>query len=73
MLTLDLTNAPRWHDLAPGVRAQLYPDAGCQVMPARRVGQVERQHQYVSTSFTRVAVHIRPTTLSRAACQSKVA
>ena len=20
MLTLDLTNAPRWHDLAPGVR-----------------------------------------------------
>ena len=25
MLTLDLTNAPRWHDLAPGVRAQLRP------------------------------------------------
>ena len=23
MLTLDLTNAPRWHDLAPGVRVQL--------------------------------------------------
>lgn len=25
MLTLDLTNAPRWNDLAPGVRVQLRP------------------------------------------------
>lgn len=25
MLTLDLTNAPRWHDLTPGVRVQLRP------------------------------------------------
>ncbi len=25
MLTLDLTNAPRWHDLALGVRVQLRP------------------------------------------------
>jgi hypothetical protein len=25
MLTLDLTNASRWHDLAPGVRVQLRP------------------------------------------------
>ena len=25
MLTLDLTNEPRWHDLAPGVRVQLRP------------------------------------------------
>ena len=25
MLTLDLTNDPRWHDLAPGVRVQLRP------------------------------------------------
>ena len=25
MLTLDLTNAPRWHDLGPGVRVQLRP------------------------------------------------
>ena len=25
MLTLGLTNAPRWHDLAPGVRVQLRP------------------------------------------------
>ena len=25
MLTLDLTNAPRWHDLAPSVRVHLRP------------------------------------------------
>ncbi|MDP5308435.1 hypothetical protein [Paracoccus spongiarum] len=25
MLTLDLTNEPRWHDLAPGVRVRLRP------------------------------------------------
>ncbi|MEQ8307738.1 MAG: hypothetical protein RIA09_14365 [Hoeflea sp.] len=25
MLTLDLKNAPRWHELAPGVRVQLRP------------------------------------------------
>ena len=25
MLTLDLTNSPRWHDLVPGVRVQLRP------------------------------------------------
>jgi hypothetical protein len=25
MLTLDLTNTPRWYDLAPGVRVQLRP------------------------------------------------
>ncbi len=25
MLALDITNAPRWHDLAPGVRVQLRP------------------------------------------------
>ncbi len=25
MLTLDLTNEPRWHDLATGVRVQLRP------------------------------------------------
>ena len=25
MLTLDLTNQPRWHDLVPGVRVQLRP------------------------------------------------
>lgn len=25
MLTLDLTNAPRWHELAPGVRVELRP------------------------------------------------
>ena len=46
---------------------------GAKVVPARRVRQVEREHQYSSMSLIRVAVHIRPTVLSRAACQSKVA
>ncbi|MFV0513911.1 MAG: hypothetical protein ACK5MY_09825 [Jhaorihella sp.] len=27
MLTLDLANAPRWHDLAPGVRLSALPVA----------------------------------------------
>ena len=49
-------------------------DAGGEIMPARGVRQIKRQHpQYTSMSLIRVAVHIRPTTLSRAACQSKVA
>jgi hypothetical protein len=45
MLTLDLSNAPRWHDLAPGVRVQLRPlttalmvatraDPGVETLPA---------------------------------------
>ncbi len=70
---LDGRIAARRHHQRGGQRAQLHPDAGREVVPARRVGQVERQHQYTSMSLIRVAVHIRPTTLSRAACQSKVA
>ena len=62
------------HHQRGGQRAQLHPDAGREIMPARFIRQVERQHsQYTSMSLIRVAVHIRPTTLSREACQSKVA
>ena len=35
MLTLDLTNAPRWHDLAPGVRVQLRPLTTALMVSAR--------------------------------------
>ena len=35
MLTLDLTNAPRWHDLAPGVRVQLRPLTTALMVAAR--------------------------------------
>mgnify|MGYP002648674789 CR=1 FL=1 len=66
--------AARRHHQRRGQRSQLHPHAGRKVMPARGVGQVEREHsQYTSMSLIRVAVHIRPTTLSRAACQSKLA
>ena len=36
MLTLDLTNAPRWHDLAPGVRVQLRPLTTALMVATRR-------------------------------------
>ena len=35
MLTLDLNNAPRWHDLAPGVRVQLRPLTTALMVAAR--------------------------------------
>ena len=42
MLTLDLTNAPRWHDLAPGVRVQLRPLTTALMVATRRDAIVER-------------------------------
>ena len=41
MLTLDLTNAPRWHDLAPGVRVQLRPLTTALMVATRRDRVVE--------------------------------
>ena len=41
MLTLDLTNAPRWHDLAPGVRVQLRPLTTALMVAARSDPEVE--------------------------------
>ena len=38
MLTLDLTNAPRWHDLTPGVRVQLRPLTTALMVATRRAG-----------------------------------
>jgi len=35
MLTLDLTNSPRWHDLAPGLRLQLRPLTTALMVSAR--------------------------------------
>ena len=36
MLTLDLPNDPRWHDLAPGVRVQLRPLTTALMVATRR-------------------------------------
>jgi len=41
MLTLDLTNAPRWHDLAPGVRVQLRPLTTALMVTTRADPEVE--------------------------------
>ena len=41
MLTLDLTDAPRWHDLAPGVRVQLRPLTTALMVATRADPEVE--------------------------------
>jgi hypothetical protein len=41
MLTLDLTNASRWHDLAPGVRLLLRPLTTALMVPTRSDPAVE--------------------------------
>ena len=41
MLALDLTNAPRWHDLAPGVRVQLRPLTTALMVATRADPEVE--------------------------------
>jgi len=41
MLTLDLTNAPRWHDLAPGVQVQLRPLTTALMVATRSDAAVE--------------------------------
>ena len=45
MLTLDLTNAPRWHDLAPGVRVQLRPLTTALMVATRSDPAVEAEQQ----------------------------
>jgi hypothetical protein len=41
MLTLDLTNVPRWHDLAPSVRVQLRPLTTALMVASRSDPEVE--------------------------------
>lgn len=41
MLTLDLSNEPRWHDLAPGVRVQLRPLTTALMVTTRSDPEVE--------------------------------
>ena len=41
MLTLDLSNEPRWHDLAPGVRVQLRPLTTALMVATRSDPKVE--------------------------------
>ncbi|MCT4334299.1 hypothetical protein MU516_15645 [Paracoccus sp. YLB-12] len=48
MLTLDLTNEPRWHDLAPGVRVQLRPLTTALMVATRSDPDVEAAPDAIS-------------------------
>ena len=45
MLTLDLTNEPRWHELAPGVRVQVRPLTTALMVATRSDPAVEAVHE----------------------------
>jgi hypothetical protein len=55
MLTLDRTNAPRWHDLAPGVRVQLRPLTTALMVATRSDPAVEDLPEEVSDEERAVA------------------
>ena len=55
MLTLDLTNEPRWHDLAPGVRAQLRPLTTALMVATRSDPAVEAMPEDASDEDRAVA------------------
>ncbi len=55
MITLDLTNAPRWHDLAPGVRVQLRPLTTAQMVATRSDPAVEAVPEEASDEERAVA------------------
>ena len=55
MLTLDLTNAPRWHDLAPGVRVQLRPLTTAMMVATRSDPVVEAVPEEASDEERAVA------------------
>ena len=48
MLKLDLTNAPRWHELAPDVRVQLRPLTTALMVATRADPEVEAVHEGAS-------------------------
>lgn len=55
MLTLDLTNQPRWHDLAPGVRLQLRPLTTALMVATRSDSSVEAVPEEASDEERAVA------------------
>ncbi|SEG33885.1 hypothetical protein [Jhaorihella thermophila] len=48
MLNLDLTNEPRWHELAPGVRVHLRPLTTALMVATRSDPAVEAVHEEAS-------------------------
>ena len=55
MLSLDLTNAPRWHYLAPGVRVQLRPLTTALMVATRNDPAVEAMREDASDEERAVA------------------
>jgi len=55
MLTLDLTNEPRWHDLASGVRVQLRPLTTALMVATRSDPKVETLPEKASDEERAVA------------------
>lgn len=55
MLTLDMTNAPGWHELAPGVRVQLRPLTTALMVATRSDPAVEAVPQQASDEERAVA------------------
>ncbi|WP_137703182.1 hypothetical protein [Marimonas lutisalis] len=55
MLTLDLTNAPCWHDLVPGVRVQLRPLTTALMVATRSDTAVEEVPEEASDEERAVA------------------
>lgn len=55
MLTLDLTNTPHWHDLAPGVRVQLRPLTTALMVATRSDAAVEAVPENASDEERAVA------------------
>lgn len=55
MLTLDLTNTPRWYDLAPGVRALLLPLTTALMVATRSDAAVEAVPEEASDEERAVA------------------
>ena len=56
MLTLDLTNEPRWHDLVPGVRVQLRPLTTALMVATRSDPAVEERAVAFAKALARRAV-----------------
>ncbi len=55
MLTLDLTTAPRWHELAPGVRVQLRPLTTALMVATRSDSAIEAMPEDASDEERAVA------------------
>ena len=64
MLTLDLTNEPRWHDLVPGVRVQLRPLTTALMVATRSDPAVEAVPDETTDADPAESTHAVPALIS---------